>query len=385
MTSTAPKVASRPTVSERQRWLLALASVWMIAGLQTDAWAHANIPELETFWTVWHGVMYSGMTVCLAVLAWLVGPHLLSGDLSPRSILELPRPLLVPVAGMGLLAVSGAIDTGWHNIFGIEDELDIFISPSHTGLIVGMVLVAIGPVLLRWAEPDNGRLNGSDRALVVLCLVIAAMPVHIYTNHATALGFPAVGTGLEPMPIAGQDASWLHGYALSTILLLVPVVLWPLRWHVPWGVPTVLVSVPGLLVWVTLGGMVLPWFAVGFCAGVVLAETACRVGAAALGGRVHADLSWFVGGAMAAFLTWGVTLVACALLMPAAIDPVAAVDYESSLDYDGDGLVDVVRYGWSIHATTGILLMVALIGGSTATAVRRLVRSSGTPPSRRPA
>jgi hypothetical protein len=345
----------------------------MIIGLQADAFAHANIPELETFWTPWHALMYSGIFACFVTIAWVAWPYLQAPDRSVLGWWGTPVPLRFPLAGMALLIASGAIDTLWHNVFGIEEELDIFFSPSHTGLILGMVLVGLGPVFLCWAEEDKGYLGRADVMLVTWSLVMAMMPLHIYSNHASALGFPAIGTGSEPMPIAGQDATWLHGYVLSTVLLLAPIAVWGKRWRLPVGVPSLLVCIPAGLIWLSLGGMAVPLFVLGFGLGAAVSELGCRLAANRMADRYGSETAWMIGGAVAALLMWAVTLAACAIAMPAAIDPSAGADYVNSLDYNADGVVDVVKYGWSVHTTTGILLMTAITGALTVTGARRLI------------
>jgi len=36
-------------------------SFWPLAGALTDTLAHSNIPKLETFFTPWHALLYSGL------------------------------------------------------------------------------------------------------------------------------------------------------------------------------------------------------------------------------------------------------------------------------------------------------------------------------------
>ncbi|GAA3288593.1 hypothetical protein GCM10020218_054750 [Dactylosporangium vinaceum] len=50
----------RPVSSERRDLLVALAAVWLTAGLFMDGWAHSHVPDLETFFTPWHAILYSG-------------------------------------------------------------------------------------------------------------------------------------------------------------------------------------------------------------------------------------------------------------------------------------------------------------------------------------
>ncbi len=55
-------------MSWRGDLLTALLSAWLITGVLLDAWAHNTRPSLETFFTPWHAVLYSGF---LAVGGWV--------------------------------------------------------------------------------------------------------------------------------------------------------------------------------------------------------------------------------------------------------------------------------------------------------------------------
>ena len=51
----------------------AIAALWLLAGLHLDGWAHAHRPKLESFFTIWHGALYSGFFALAAVIvlgAW---------------------------------------------------------------------------------------------------------------------------------------------------------------------------------------------------------------------------------------------------------------------------------------------------------------------------
>lgn len=51
-------VASRARRSEDL--ITSAAGTWLILALFSDGWAHFNVPELEGFFTPWHGALYSG-------------------------------------------------------------------------------------------------------------------------------------------------------------------------------------------------------------------------------------------------------------------------------------------------------------------------------------
>ena len=84
--------------SSRERWIMLIASAWLVTGLQLDAYAHATTPELETFWTPWHAVLYSGIAVSGLTLVWLLRPRLPAIP-TYQTVLALPNALRIPLAG----------------------------------------------------------------------------------------------------------------------------------------------------------------------------------------------------------------------------------------------------------------------------------------------
>ena len=54
------------------RWMVGL-SAWLIGGVFLDGWAHVNLPGLETFFTPWHAVLYSGFLAVAALIGVGVG------------------------------------------------------------------------------------------------------------------------------------------------------------------------------------------------------------------------------------------------------------------------------------------------------------------------
>src|SRR3954452_6851300 len=104
---------SRPRASYRQDLITVLLCLWVMVGLMLDAWAHNNVPQLETFFTPWHAVFYSGFTATAGRLLW-------SARDSVRSWRDLRAawdrlPVAYPAAMVALagFAVSGIGDYIW--------------------------------------------------------------------------------------------------------------------------------------------------------------------------------------------------------------------------------------------------------------------------------
>ncbi|MGW2091413.1 hypothetical protein [Promicromonospora sukumoe] len=357
-----PDGAAAARFTARERWTLAAASLWLVVGLQLDAFAHSTIPDLETFWTPWHAVMYSGIAACGLTLVWLLRSRL-PRTVTYRNLLRAtPSALRLPVIGMALLLVGGGIDTLWHNLFGIEKGLEIFFSPSHYLIIAGMVLVAAGPALMVASSASTvsatapatvpgtvpatpgRRLRGADAVLTTISAVLAAIPVHIYTGHASALEEPLLGTGDTDMSSFSLDAQMFHAYVGSTVVLLVPILLISRRWRLPVAAPTVLVAAPAFLICLVLGDAEL-WLPVTITAATAVVELAAR----ALAPRLRAlgpDQSWMVLGLAAPTVVWGAVLVV------------------STFTAGGPA--------WNLHMISGLLALVAFTGAGTAWLVRRV-------------
>lgn len=141
MHATAQAQPTRTATLIANDWALALASTWLVAGLHLDGWAHAHKPGLETFFTPWHAIMYSGF-FALALAA-----------LSARKARgwSWTNPTIL---GIGVFFVGGAADMVWHSLLGIEVNVEALLSPTHLILAVGFVLMITAP--LREARPTTG-------------------------------------------------------------------------------------------------------------------------------------------------------------------------------------------------------------------------------------
>jgi hypothetical protein len=326
------------TFSARERWIMLVASAWLVTGLQLDAYAHATTPQLETFWTPWHAVLYSGIAASGLTLVWLLRSRL------PRvpthaGLLALPNALRIPLLGMAFLLAGGAVDTLWHNIFGIEKGLEIFVSPSHQFIILGMVLVAVGPALMTSAP----RLNLGDGTLVTISALLTVLPLHIFSLHANVLGTMFFGHGNNPVRIYSTDGQILHGYLFTTVLLLLPIILLGRRWSVPIGVPTLLVAVPALAMHLMFLSDEKWWLSLTVAAAAAGVELVIRVVGPLL--WTASSVSWLLLGLAGPPLVWGTVFL--------------VADIE-------------IGVGWNVHIVTGLLTYVSLTGAATVLVARNV-------------
>jgi hypothetical protein len=115
---------------------------WLMTGVFLDAWAHiSGLPD--SFWTPWHGVLYSGLTACGA---FVFAARYLQRDGAPA----LHRGYDLSVIGFGVAALGGVADGVWHTIFGVEFDVEAAVSPSHLMVAFGILLLVTGPMRVAW-------------------------------------------------------------------------------------------------------------------------------------------------------------------------------------------------------------------------------------------
>src|SRR5262249_15529502 len=135
-------------------WLVGLLSCWLTGGLFLDGWAHNHLGSMETFFTPWHGVLYSGFAAIAATLglAWLRGVH----NRRPL-IAAVPDGYELSALGVLLFALAGVLDLLWHARFGIEAGKDAPPPPTPPLPPPGRIPLFTGPLPapLRPAPPPR--------------------------------------------------------------------------------------------------------------------------------------------------------------------------------------------------------------------------------------
>ncbi len=221
----------RPDPSARTDTVMTVLSVWFTLGLFLDAYAHANFPDLETFFTPWHAVFYSGFAATAGWVLWTVWQQVRLGR---RGRAAVPVGYGLTVLALPAFVVSGAADLTWHTLLGIETDTDIFFSPSHLGLIVSMVVILTSPLRSAWTRPAPTR-------TAVLTLAFATSLVLLFLTYGNALLFgPGAIVRLFSESGRGNDGAGALAVRLmlTTVVLLAPLLLLARRWFLPTGAAT---------------------------------------------------------------------------------------------------------------------------------------------------
>jgi hypothetical protein len=227
----------RQESSWRDDMTTAALCAWVVTGMALDAWAHQNASELETFFTPWHGVLYSGFLVLLGWMAW-------------KARARAPAGYGLGLVGAVIFLMGGVADGAWHTIFGVEREIEAALSPTHIGLFVGALLMFTTPLRAAWS---SDRLGGapSFRAFLpaLLSLTFATLLVSFLFFYLSAFRDPASTLPFERWarevagPFPALSYARQHGVAsvlVTNLLLVAPVLFLLRRWRPPFGSATLL-------------------------------------------------------------------------------------------------------------------------------------------------
>ena len=105
-------------------WAAALLNLLLVGGAYNDAWAHEHGKVDDSFFTLWHGLLYGAMLLVAIFLVATVVRNRRHGYPWQRA---LPEGYALSLVGVGIFALGGFGDMIWHAVFGIEVE---FVTPS---------------------------------------------------------------------------------------------------------------------------------------------------------------------------------------------------------------------------------------------------------------
>lgn len=202
----------------------AVFTLWIVTGLFVDGWAH-NVDKPEDFFTPWHFILYSGFVASVLWFSAVGVRRRAAGTATPP-----PRLIL---AGYGLFALGGVADGVWHQVFGVEVDIEALLSPTHLLLMTGGLLLTTdairsmiargerAPTLTRFL-PAIGGLTATVAVLAFFTQFASAFRVF---DHDIFGGFAT-----EQMQVVGLTA------VLLTNALLIGALTWTARrWETPRG------------------------------------------------------------------------------------------------------------------------------------------------------
>jgi hypothetical protein len=223
-----------------------LLGLWTLVGLMLDAWAHNNIPELETFFTPWHAVFYSGAIATSAWILWMVWRNRATHGLGAAAV---PVGYGLAVVGLPMFALAALGDFAWHTVFGIEQDLKILFSPTHLLLATSLILIVTAPLRSVQSDPDLPARPSLGRILpAILSVALTATGVMLFLQYANALVWNSwdVQFALSNPMNGTVPANWpnparlVSSIAVTNVVMVVPLLLLAARRQAPPGTATIL-------------------------------------------------------------------------------------------------------------------------------------------------
>lgn len=159
-----------PAASE---WLYVFLCTWFVVGLFLDGWAHNHVPELESFFTPWHAVFYTGYLLMAFTL----------GAIALRSKEGLPAGYREAGLGALVFAVGGVADGAWHTLLGVEKDIEALFSPPHLVLAVGTVLMLGAPWLASVRSGKPGTTFAAQLPAILAVTYVAAAIMFLTQFH----------------------------------------------------------------------------------------------------------------------------------------------------------------------------------------------------------
>jgi hypothetical protein len=331
-------VLGNARTSWREDVVTVALGTWLMAGLAVDGWAHNNLARLETFFTPWHALFYSGFTVTGAWILWISWRRRQPGRLLTDAI---PEGYGLGVVGLALFGLGGVGDMIWHTIFGIEADIDALLSPTHLLLYLGAILILTSPLRAAWVRP-GGTMGMKEFAPVLMSAALASgltAFMFMYLSPFLDLDMSALETGFLREAFAGGNEGFAHflnlragiaAIVLTTFILYSPALLLLRRWQTPMLSFTVMFAVVATLIQ-AVGAFSRPWLIAVAAIGGLGADLL----AAKLRPSVDRPASFRLFAGLAPMLLWAVYVGATALT---------------------EGL------GWELEVWTGVIIWSGILG-----------------------
>src|SRR5579859_6835448 len=212
-------------------WLILAVMIWPLVGTYLDARAHTHI-VIESFFNPWHAVLYSGF---LALACFVVGVMAINRRRGYDWSHTLPSGHMLTLVGVGVIAFTGVADMLWHLAFGIEQQFNAALSPTHLLGTAGFAIVASGPLRAAWRRPTTAFAatwrGWLAQTPMLLSLAFTLTTLTLITQYAHPFVWPLAATPDRTAdPQFGQELGVLS-IVLQTGLLMGLLLFAVRRWR----------------------------------------------------------------------------------------------------------------------------------------------------------
>lgn len=170
----------RRELSWREDAVTCALGTWLLAGLHVDGWAHRNLRTLDTIFTPWHAIFYSGFVALAVWILRLVYKEMAEGKVGLNAV---PVGYGIGVLGIVIFFIGGIGDQIWHLSLGIERDLNAFLSPTHLLLAIGMFLMITSPLRSGWSRAGGRSIGLRDFAPTLWSIGLGTVLIMFVFNY----------------------------------------------------------------------------------------------------------------------------------------------------------------------------------------------------------
>lgn len=224
---------------------------WTVLGLVADGATHISTPELETFFTPAHLLIYSGYAATAVWVSALCWSRLRRRE--GRSVRRVaPTGYGLALVGLMVFGLGGVLDLVWHTAVGVEQNLEALLSPPHLLLFASAALVISAPLRAALLTPSPRAPRMAQFAPVLASTTLTTMLAAFFLLYLSAFAEPVGSAALTagvPDAHAAQHVQ-VGGVAsvyMTTLLFVFPLLLLLRRWQPPFGTATTILSTVAVL------------------------------------------------------------------------------------------------------------------------------------------
>jgi len=208
----------------------------LIGGAHTDGFMHYHnlVATLEGFLSRAHVAFYLAYAGCAGLMIFTYGRH--------RRIIPALKGYEISWYGVLLFVVGGVFDYVWHGIYGIEQNLEGLVSPSHIILEIAIAMIILGGLAWAWHKFPPGKLTWKQAFIPLSSATLFLAALNQFMSYAHPQG--SAGPSYHVYSQIAVENGWavytatglaLVGIIVVTACMVAVMTLLSRRWQLPFG------------------------------------------------------------------------------------------------------------------------------------------------------
>jgi hypothetical protein len=231
---------------------------------------------LESFFTPWHAILYSGFLAASLWTIWMVYRRLRQGW---QGLNAIPMGYDLGLIGAFIFGLGGIADLIWHSTFGIEVGIDALRSPSHIMLFIGAILLITAPLRAAWHDPSSKSTPSFLEFLPNLFVILAVFCFASLMNlHVWGLiSLPISSENLKTL-VPSQNPAVLYalnsfvdaGILFTNAAIMFTILFILQRWRTPFGTYSIVFGLSTFVLVIIVDNNLMPRVYMAALAGIII-------------------------------------------------------------------------------------------------------------------